>query len=76
MSKCEQTTPYLLSVILDEVRDMREEVRRELAAMKLTMDVTVEMVQEFGLRLHGVERRASGTPPPGQRDAGNGGGGL
>jgi len=72
VSDCEQTVPDLLPIILDEVREMREEVRTELSAMKHTLDVTVEMVQEFGLRLHGVERKTSAPPPPPPSPSDNG----
>lgn len=49
---------------------MREEVGRQLAVMRRSLDVTVEMVREFGLRLHNVERRASEAPPPSLPDNG------
>lgn len=70
MSDCGQTAPDLLPVILEEVREMREEVGRQLAVMRRSLDVTVEMVREFGLRLHNVERRASEAPPPSLPDNG------
>jgi hypothetical protein len=78
MDEQDPTVPDLLPVILgevrvmqEEVREMRSEVRHDLASMKHSLSCVVEMMQQFGLRLHKVERRVSLLPP---LDSGGNGG--